>query len=114
MKHSIGKTIPAATDTTLFVVPPGYVAHVSLVFISNTSGSTGSVTFHWEHGHDASHKIYILNSKTISSKDYLQFSEGLLIMKEGDSLIFNPTNEMNVIVTFDLLQRQPLYTFDGE
>ena len=114
MMHSVGRTVPSATNTTLFTVPNGFVAHLNMVFVSNTSGSTGSMSFYWEHAHDSSHKIYILNGTSVGSKDYIQFTNGLVVMQSGDKLVFNPTTEMNVIVTSDLLQRPPLYTFDGE
>lgn len=112
MMHSVGRTVPSATATTLFTVPNGYVAHLSMVFVSNTSGSTGSMSFYWQHAHDVSHKIYILNGTSVGSKDYIQFTNGIVVMQSGDSLVFNPTTEMNVIATFDLLQAPPLYTFE--
>lgn len=114
MRHSIGRTLAASTETEILVVPNGYIADLSMLFISNTSGSTGSITVYWQHGHDASHKVYILNGTSLNSKDYLQFSNGNVIMKSGDSLKLTPTQEMNVIVTFDLLQAPPLYAFAGE
>lgn len=114
MLHSVGRTIPASTDTTLFTVPNGYVAHLNMVFASNTSGATGQLTFYWQHAHDSAHKIYVLNGTSIGSKDYMQFSQGVVVMQAGDSLVFNPTQEMNIIATFDLLQAMPLYTFAGE
>lgn len=114
MKHSIGRTLPAGVETQILVVPNGYIADVSMLFISNTSGSTGSIVVYWQHGHDSSHKVYILNGTSVGSKDYIQFSNGNVIMKAGDSFKLQPTQEMNVIVTFDLLQAPPLYTFAGE
>ena len=114
MRHSIGRTLPASTETEMLVVPNGYIADLSMLFISNTSGSTGSVTVYWQHAHEATHKVYILNGKSLGSKDYIQFSNGNVIMKSGDSLKLEPTQEMNVIVTFDLLQAPPLYAFAGE
>lgn len=114
MLHSIGKALSASTASTLFTVPNGYVAHLSMLFISNTSGSTGSITVYWQHAHDSSHKVYILNGKSLNSKDYIQFSNGVVVMKSGDSLVLNPTHPMDVIATFDLLQAPPLYTFNNE
>jgi len=114
MRHSIGRTLPDSTETEILLVPNGYIADLSMLFISNTSGSTGSITVYWEHGHDATHKVYILNGTSLGSKDYIQFSNGNVIMKSGDSLKLTPTQEMNVIVTFDLLQAPPLYAFAGE
>ena len=114
MKHSIGRTLPASTETEILIVPNGYIADLSMLFISNTSGSTGSITVYWQHAHDSNHKIYILNGTSLGSKDYIQFSNGNVVLKSGDSLKLTPTQEMNVIVTFDLVQAYPLYAFSGE
>ena len=114
MRHSIGRTLAASTETEILKVPKGYIADLSMLFISNTSGSTGSVVVYWQHGHDENHKIYILNGTSLNSKDYLQFSNGNVILKSDDSLKLTPTQPMNVIVTFDLLQAPPLYAFAGE
>lgn len=114
MKHSIGKTIPAATPTTLFTVPQGYVAELSLLFLSNHTTSAKTVSVYWEHAHDPTHDIYIVNQKSLSSKDYLQFSDSSIIMQSGDSLKIDTETGSNytVIVTFDLRKEMPLYTFD--
>jgi hypothetical protein len=114
MRHSIGRTLPAGVTSEVLLVPNGYIADVSLIFISNTSGSTSNITLYWQHGHDPSHQIYILSTKTISSKDYLQLSNGNVVMKSGDSLQFLPSSEMNIIVTFDLLKAPQLFTFPNE
>lgn len=114
MLHSIGRTLPASTETEMLVVPNGYVAHLNMLFISNTSGSTGTITVYWQHAHDSAHKVYILNGKSLGSKDYIQFSNGTVVLKSGDSLKLTPTQEMNVIASFDLLQAPPLYAFSGE
>lgn len=115
MKHSVGKTITTTgSDVNVFTVPNGYVAEVSTLFISNTSGSTASVSVFWQHGHDATHKIYIINGKSLNSKDYLQFSDGL-VMKSGDSMnIQTNTSGISIIATFDLRKELPMYTFAGE
>ena len=115
MKHSVGKTITTTgSDVELFTVPNGYVAEVSTLFISNTAGSTASVSVFWQHGHDASHQIYIINGKSLNAKDYLQFSDGL-VMKQGDSMnVQTNTSGISFIATFDLRQEFPMYTFDGE
>ena len=115
MKHSVGKTITTTgSDVELFTVPNGYVAEVTTLFISNTSGSTASVSVFWEHGHDASHQIYIINGKSLGSHDYIQFSDGL-VLKSGDSIQVQ-TSRANVsfIATFDLRKELPMYTFAGE
>lgn len=115
MKHSVGKTITTTgSDVELFTVPQGYVAEVTTLFVSNTSGSTATVSIFWQHYHDATHQIYIINGKSLNSKDYLQFSDGL-VMKSGDSMWVNiGTSGISFIATFDLRKEFPMYTFDGE
>jgi hypothetical protein len=116
MKHSVGKTITTTgSDVVLFTVPPGYVAEIDMLFISNTSGSTASVSAYWEHGLDTSHDIYIINGYSLNSKDYLQFSNGSLVMKSNDSIkVQTNTSGVSFIATFDLRKELPMYTFDGE
>ena len=115
MKHSVGKTITTTgSNVELFTVPAGYVAEVETLFISNTAGSTASVSVFWEHAHDASHQIYIINGKSLGSKDYIQFSDGL-VLKSGDSIqVQTNTSGISFIATFDLRKELPMYTFDGE
>ena len=116
MKHSVGKTITTTgSDVELFTVPNGYVAEMDLLFISNTSGSTASVSVFWQHGHDAFHQIYIINGNNLSSKDYIQFSNGSIVMKSGDSIqVQTNTSGVSFIATFDLRKELPMYTFAGE
>jgi hypothetical protein len=108
MKHSIPKTIPASTATTLFTVPAGYIAEVYMVFISNTSGSTGSCSFKWYWNGSS---VKVLNSKSLSNGDYIQFSNGSIIMQAGDRLEFTCSQPMDVIASFDLIQAPPMYVF---
>jgi len=114
MKHSIGRIFTAGTNQTIFTVPQGYVAHASLVFITNTSGSTGSYTLGWKHAHNPSHVIKYAYGKSLNSGDAINYSSGVLVMKAGDSMILTNTMTVDIIITFDLLQAMPLYTFDGE
>lgn len=116
MMHSLGKSLGAVTDETIFTVPHGYVAHVSLVFITNTSGATKTYTISWKHydNGDYLHTTRFGYGKSLSSGASDQFSQGTLVMKSGDSMIVTTDGSMDFIVTFDLLQAQPLYTFAGE
>ena len=112
MKHSIGLTIPANTPTTVFTVPQGYVAELSLLFLSNHTSSSKQVSVWWEHAHDPSHDIYIVFQKSLNSKDYLQFSDGTVVMQQGDALKMTTetASDYTILVTFDLRKEKPLYT----
>lgn len=115
MKHSIGKSLSSGTAQIIFEVPQGYVAHVSLVYITNTSGSTGSYDMSWRHAHNAyADVIRFASGKSLSSGASDQFSQGVLVMKAGDRMTVTNPMSVDVIVTFDLLQAMPLYAFAGE
>ena len=116
MMHSIGKSLGTVTDETIFTVPQGYVAHVSLVFITNTAGTTKSYTISWDHYDNGvyTHSIRFGYGKSLGSGESDQFSNGILVMKAGDKMVVTTEGSMDFIVTFNLLQAMPLYTFAGE
>ena len=116
MKHSIGKTIPAATLTEIFTVPEGFVAEVDMLFIANHTSGSKTASVYWEHAHDASHKIYIVYEKSLSAKEFLQFSNGSVVFKPGDSMwmLTESGSDYSVIVTFDLRAAPAMYTFETE
>ena len=115
MMHTIGKSLASGTAQVLFEVPAGYVAHVSLVFVTNTSGSTGSYNMSWRHAHNNyADVIRFAYGKSLGSGSSDQFSNGVLVMKSKDRMTITNTVSVDVIVTFDLLQAPPLYAFAGE
>jgi hypothetical protein len=116
MKHSVGITLPAGTATTVFTVPKGYVAEVDMLFISNHSGNNKTVSAYWQHEHDPTHQIYIIDAYPLATKGFVQFSGGSIIMQQGDSLVVTPeaTSDMSVIVTFDLRKETQILTFNDE
>ena len=114
MKHSIGKSFATGTAQNIFTVPNGFIAQVTMVYITNTSGSTGSYNMSWRHAHDVSHVIRFAYGKSLGSGASDQFANGELIMKQGDSLTITNTVSMDVIVTFDLIKSLPLYAFGDE
>jgi type III secretory pathway lipoprotein EscJ len=116
MKHSIGIDIPANTLTEMFTVPNGYVADVSMVFVTNNGTGNKHVSVYWQHEHDSNHKIYILKEATVNAKTYVQFTNGSVVFKSGDSMkvLTEAGATVAVIVTFDLRKEPPLYTFPNE
>jgi hypothetical protein len=116
MKHSIGITVTPNTLTEVFTVPTGYVAEVDMLFLSNHTSGSKWVDVYWQHEHNSDHKIYIVYQKSLSAKDFLQFSNGSVVFKPGDSMWVNTESgsDYTLIVTFDLRPSQALYTFPTE
>lgn len=116
MKHSIGISLPAATDTTVFTVPLGYVAELTYLYIYNDTGSTKTVTAFWQHEHNPAHQIKLLSGVSVTSKTVVLYDTIDIVFNQGDSLIVNPETgaDMSIIVTFDLRKEIFPLTFDGE
>lgn len=116
MKHSIGITLPAATNTTVFTVPLGYVAELTFLYIYNDSGSTKTVTAYWEHAHNPSHQIHLLTDVPVNTKTVILYDTLSVVFNQGDKLVINPETgaDMSIIVTFDLRKEIFPLTFDGE
>jgi hypothetical protein len=116
MKHSIGITVAPNTLTEVFKVPNGYVAEVEMLYVSNHTNGSKWVDVYWQHSHNINHKIYILYQKSLSSKEFLQFTNGTVVFKEGDSMQVKSEagSDYTLIVTFDLRQASPMFNFPNE
>ena len=113
MKHSVGKSFATGTAHNLFTVPNGFIAVVYMVFVTNTSGNTISYDMGWYHAHGP-HTVRFAFGKSLGSGSSDQFTNGELVMKEGDALLITNTGDVDVIATFDLIKSLPLYAFEGE
>lgn len=113
MKFSHGDNLTAGTSNTILTAPSGYDAIVTYLFISNTTGSTKSISAKWVHsGVD----IDFLSAKSLASKELLTFGgpEGaFLVMKEGDTLSLTPEagSTFVTIVSFELVPATPRLNF---
>jgi len=116
MKHSIGISLPAATNTTVFTVPLGYVAELTYLYIYNDTGSAKTVTAYWEHAHNPAHQIKLLSDVSLTSKTIILYDTIDIVFNPGDTLVVNPETgaDMSIIVTFDLRKEIFPLTFDGE
>lgn len=104
--YSVGKNLTAGTSNTLFTVPTGYEARVGMVFITNNTGSTKSITASWWH--DAT-EIQFAAAKSLSSKEALKFGGGyndFMLMSEGDYMTMTPEagSTFTAIVSFLLVK----------
>jgi hypothetical protein len=116
MKHSVGKLLAAGATTTLFTVPAGYKAEVSLLFISNHSGNNKTIGAYWQHAHDIDHKIIIMEDNNLDARDFIQFAGASIIMQAGDSIVLTTEagSAMSAICTFDLKKEPQTVAFEGE
>lgn len=104
MEYSIGKNLTAGTANTLFTVPTGYHAKVTLLLLANTGGSSKSISGIWQEGATA---ISFQGSKSVGAGEVLKFGGPpgeYLIITEGDYLSITPEagSTFSAIVSFDL------------
>ena len=116
MKHTVGKTLVAEVANTLFTVPNGFKAEVTLLFISNSAGNNKLVSAYWQHAHDASHQIKIIDSYLLAATEFIKFDGSSIILQSGDSIVITPEvgSAMSGIATFNLYKEAATYAFDGE
>ena len=116
MKHSVGKQLTAGVANTVFTVPNGFKAEVDMLFISNLDANNKTTTAYWQHAHDINHKIRIVDLYPMASHSFLQFSNGSVVMQQGDSFVIQPEAgaTQSCIITFDLRKEPITVAFDGE
>ena len=106
------------TDTstqTIVTIPSGYVAHWTMVFVSNLHNSTNSITLFVDKTPDPD--IYILNGTNVQSKEYLLIDgNAVFVLQPGDVIKASAgsAGNMEVVVTFDLLEAPATFVnFNG-
>jgi hypothetical protein len=114
MLYTKDATLTTTAITTILTVPSGYVAHWSLLFASNHGGSTNSITVYWDKATGTD--LYIVDDKNVSSKDFIQFSDGILVLQAGDSIKaqIGSTGNFGIACTLDLIDAPAVFTaFNG-
>ena len=106
-EQSVGLNLTANTLTTVYTVPVGYYAKWNLMYIFNGTGSTKSFTVYW-HDSSANADIYIMNANSVTSKQYIQMSDGYVVLEEGDSIYMQSEtgSTFSTICTFELEKKQ--------
>lgn len=102
---TVAKNLTAGTSNTVYTVPKGCKAIATLLFLSNHTGSSKSITASWYDKSD-NEVVDIVASKSLASKEFLQFSNGRMVMDEYDELRCTPEagSSFSVIFTVEILQ----------
>jgi hypothetical protein len=103
-KFSVGVNPTAATETTVFEVPDHQKVVIHQIMMSNHSGNNKTADLWWEHGHDASHDLYITDDKVFTTSELLNLNQIELVMRQGDKLkvLTEAGSNFSVIITFDI------------
>jgi len=90
------------TLTDIYTVPNGKRSRWVLMYLTNTSGSNGTVDVKF-YDSSASATLSVLEDYTISSKDFLQVGgevNAFIMMEEGDKIQASATQTMSLLVSF--------------
>lgn len=82
-----------ATEVTLYTCPANCRAVVSLLFVSNVSSGNATVDIEFNRNDTTSNAahMHILGSKNMATGDYIQFSDGFIVLEPSDTLTFTAT-----------------------
>ena len=102
---TVGLNLTAGVSNTVYTVPKGCKAIATLLFLSNYGGNSKSISADW-YDKSADDDIVIAGGKSISAGDYIQFSDGRLVMDEYDELRVTPeaASTFSVILTVEIHQ----------
>ena len=102
---SVGKNLTANVVNTMYTVPKGCKGIVTLLFVANGSGNTQSFSAAW-HDHSENINITIAASKSLGAGDYIQFSDGRVVLDEYDYIYVTPAagSTFSAILTLEIYQ----------
>lgn len=112
MLQSVAKNLTAGTANTIFTVPDGYHAVVTMFFVANVGGSTASYT---ASVHKAGVTVPFQGNKSIGAGTYDVFGgNGLSItLHDTDHIVVTPAagSTFTAFATMDLIRNEkpPLY-----
>lgn len=86
--YNIEATV-ASTVYTLYTCPDNCRAKMNLLYVTNVSGSTATVDIEWERA-DGSH-AHILGAKNMANGEFIQWSDGYIILEPGDAITIEAT-----------------------
>jgi hypothetical protein len=104
---SVGTTLPAAVLTTVYIVPVGYFAKWSLMYLFNNTGSTKNIAVYWRDS-SANANIYVTDS-AVTTKNFVRIDGGAyVVMEENDSIVMlsEAGSTFTTICTFELFKKE--------
>lgn len=95
--RSVGATIAGAATTTVYTCPANFTSKVTLVFISNRTNGNVTVKLTWDDASNGdAHNI--LSAYTIGGYNFLQLSDGYIVLNSGDKLEVTTLSGANIDV----------------
>ena len=102
---TVGLNLTADTSNTVYTVPKGCKAIATMLFLANAGGNSKSISADW-YDKSANDDIVIAAGKSVSAGEYIQFSDGRLVLDEYDEIRVTPeaASTFSVILTMEIHQ----------
>jgi len=76
---------------TLYTCPANAKSHMSLLFITNASANDSDIEVKWYRAADTT-SYFILGSKNLGTGEFIQFTDGFIVLEAGDYITIEPSN----------------------
>ena len=111
---NVNVTTAGTPATQILDIPRGFVAHWNMLYISNLGNQNNNATVYVDKSDGTT--LNIINGYTISNKNFLLFSDAVLVLQPEDVIMCytESAGDVEFVVTIDLLYQQAAYTnFNG-
>jgi len=114
MLYTKNANVTTTAVSTIVTIPNGYVAHWNMLYISNLGNQNNHATVYVDKSDGT--VLNIINGYTISNKNFLLFSDVVLVLQPEDVIMCSTTSagDMEFVITFDLLEAPAVFNnFNG-
>ena len=114
MLYTKNANVTTTAVSTLVTIPNGYVAHWNMLYISNLGNQNNHATVYVDKSDGT--VLNIINGYTISNKNFLLFSDVVLVLQPEDVVMCSTDSagDMEFVITFDLLEAPAVFNnFNG-
>ena len=114
MLYTKNVNVTTTAVSTLVTIPNGYVAHWNMLYISNLGNQNNHATVYVNKSDGT--VLNIINGYTISNKNFLLFSDVVLVLQPEDVVMCSTDSagDMEFVITFDLLEAPAVFNnFNG-
>jgi hypothetical protein len=82
---SVGKNLTGGTKTTLYTVPAQYLAKWNLLYVTNNSASSKTISAWWYDKSENTEVIVTLDYP-LTAKNFLKIDSAYTVLEEGDEI----------------------------
>ena len=111
---NVNVTTAGTPATQILDIPRGFVAHWTMLYISNLASQNNHATVYVDKSDGTT--LNLIDGYTISNKNFLLFSDVVLVLQPEDVIMCSTTSagNMEFVITFDLLEAPAVFNnFNG-